>query len=171
VARILGAAQAGFDEGKASLHEHDEEARDERPHEVDGDLVLPDLIDDVRERQALLGIADRNVGDVAGNRAPWIAFRLVLCFRPGEALDIGVGDWSRGRGGRSGGRQQALGSRPDSAVRGLAPVPSPAPHTTQLQGRATPFSSSCPRCCRAGDHSFLPMVTSSSRRRLSCTPG
>ena len=62
VVGVLRAAQAGLDDGEPGLHEHDEEAGDQRPHEVDGDLVLADLVDDVGKRQALLRVADRDVG-------------------------------------------------------------------------------------------------------------
>ena len=45
VVGVLGAAQAGLDDGESGLHEHDQEAGDQRPHEVDGDLILADLVD------------------------------------------------------------------------------------------------------------------------------
>ena len=41
---VLGAAQARLDDGKPGLHEHDQEAADQCPGEVDGDLVLADLV-------------------------------------------------------------------------------------------------------------------------------
>ena len=44
VRRILGAAQPRLDEHKPGLHEHDQEAGDQRPHIVDGVQVVDDAI-------------------------------------------------------------------------------------------------------------------------------
>ena len=74
-------ARPGLDDGEAGLHEHDEEAGDQRPDEVDGDQVLADRVDDVVDRQALLHVADRDVADGAGDGAGRIALGLVLGFR------------------------------------------------------------------------------------------
>ena len=45
--------EARLDDREAGLHEHDEEAADQRPGEVDGDLVLPDLIHEVARSSVL----------------------------------------------------------------------------------------------------------------------
>ena len=77
---FLARHRPGLHDGEAGLHEHDEEAGDQRPDEVDGDLVLADLVDDVGDRQPLLRVADRDVGDGAGEGAARIALGLVLGF-------------------------------------------------------------------------------------------
>ena len=41
---VLGAAHPRFDHREAGLHEHDEEARDERPDHVDGEHVVRDPV-------------------------------------------------------------------------------------------------------------------------------
>src|SRR5207247_16460 len=51
VVGVLRPAEAGLDQGEAGLHEHDQEARDEGPDEVDRDPVLTDLVDDVGDRE------------------------------------------------------------------------------------------------------------------------
>src|SRR5262249_8244377 len=38
--RVLRTAQTGFDESETSLHEHDEEASQQRPHDIDRDHIL-----------------------------------------------------------------------------------------------------------------------------------
>ena len=48
------AAEARFHHREARLHEHDQEARDQRPYEVDGDFVLPHLVGNVGQRHALV---------------------------------------------------------------------------------------------------------------------
>ena len=55
--------QAGFDDREAGLHEHDEEAGDERPHEVgrDHDSGRPTLTTS-SNRQALLRVGHGDVG-------------------------------------------------------------------------------------------------------------
>jgi len=68
-----------------ALHEHDEEAADEGPDEVDRDLVLPDLVAGIRQRRPRLRIRHRHVGDGSGDGAARIAL-----------LEVG----SRGRLGR-----------------------------------------------------------------------
>ena len=57
VVGILHAAQPRLYHGEARLHEHDQEAADQRPGEVDADLVLPNLIGDIGDRNADLRIA------------------------------------------------------------------------------------------------------------------
>ena len=37
---VFGATEAGFDQGEARLHEHDEIAGYQRPHKVDAETVL-----------------------------------------------------------------------------------------------------------------------------------
>ena len=54
---VFDAAQTRLNHGEAGLHEHDQEARDQRPHKVDGDLVLAHLVGDVAQREARLGVA------------------------------------------------------------------------------------------------------------------
>ena len=60
-ARVLGAAQARFHQGESGLHEHDQEPRDQGPHEVDRDAVMPDRISELH-RQGL----DFQLSDVVG---------------------------------------------------------------------------------------------------------
>ena len=101
-------AQPGFDDGEAGLHEHDEEARDQRPHEVDRDLVLADLTHDVADRQPLLHVPDRDVRRVARDRSTGVAFGFVRRRRRRDVLDVGVHNrrwccrWSGGRRSRGG---------------------------------------------------------------------
>ena len=49
VVGVLGAAEARLHDGKAGLHEHDQEARNQGPDEVDRDLVLADLVHQVAD--------------------------------------------------------------------------------------------------------------------------
>ena len=65
---FLARQRPGLDDGEAGLHEHDEEAGDQRPDEVDGDLVLADLVDEVGDRQTLFRVGHGDVGRVAGQR-------------------------------------------------------------------------------------------------------
>ena len=58
---VLGAAEAGFDDGETRLHEHDQEARDQGPHEVDGDTVLPVWFSNILDGNALLAIGNNDV--------------------------------------------------------------------------------------------------------------
>ncbi len=51
--------QARFHHGEARLHEHDQEAGDQRPDEVDGDLILPDLVGHIGKRHTDFGIGWR----------------------------------------------------------------------------------------------------------------
>ena len=51
VVGVLGAAEPGFDDREAGLHEHDQEAADQRPDEVDGDPVLARPVHEVGDRQ------------------------------------------------------------------------------------------------------------------------
>jgi hypothetical protein len=44
VAGILGAAQTGFHQGETCLHEHHEKAGDQRPHEVNRDSVVANVV-------------------------------------------------------------------------------------------------------------------------------
>ena len=82
----------GLDDGEAGLHEHDEEAGDERPDEVDRDLVLADEADHVADREADLRVADGDVADRAGERAGRVAQGAVLGLGRRHALDISVRD-------------------------------------------------------------------------------
>ena len=72
---VLRAGEAGLDHREAGLHEHDEEAADQRPHEVDGDLVVADGVHDLGERRVrgvldgdVLGGAGRGAGRIADGR-------------------------------------------------------------------------------------------------------
>jgi len=59
VVGVLRPAQPGLDDGETGLHEHDEEAGDERPStKLIADLVLAHQVDDVGDRQAFLRIGD-----------------------------------------------------------------------------------------------------------------
>ena len=50
---VLGAGEPGLDHREAGLHEHDEEAGDQRPHDVDGDLVVADGVHHLGQRRIL----------------------------------------------------------------------------------------------------------------------
>src|SRR5262249_19650192 len=65
VVRVLGAAQTCLHDREAGLHEHDQEASDQRPNEIDGDFILADLIDYVADREALgfRGLIGNRVSD------------------------------------------------------------------------------------------------------------
>ena len=65
VVGVLGAAQPGFHDRESRLHEHDQEASDQRPHKVDGDLVLSDLVGKVADGKPL-GLGGL-IGDGIGN--------------------------------------------------------------------------------------------------------
>ena len=54
VGDVLGAREAGLDQREAGLHEHDQEAGEQRPHDVDRDLVVADGLHDL----ARVGLAD-----------------------------------------------------------------------------------------------------------------
>ena len=93
VVGVLRAAQTGLDDGESGLHEHDQEAGDQGPDEVDGDLVLADLIGDVADGEAFRlgglvgdGIGDGNVGDGAGEAAVGIAVGASFRVGTGEAF-------------------------------------------------------------------------------------
>ena len=75
---------------ESGLHEHDQVAGDQRPHEVDGDSVLADRVDEVGQRQApfLESLTD-DVVDGAGKRAARIAL--------GQVVGLGTGDSPSGR--------------------------------------------------------------------------
>ena len=84
---------------KPGLHEHDQEAGDQRPDEVDGDLVLADLVDHVGDGQAFLGVGYGDVGYGAGQCAVRIALEPDLGLGRVDVFEIGVGDGDRsGRG-------------------------------------------------------------------------
>ena len=69
---VLGAAQAGFHQREAGLHEHDQEAGDQRPHEVDRDAVVADGVRQLHGQRLRLGlrgvIVERLLGVVVGGR-------------------------------------------------------------------------------------------------------
>ena len=50
-AAFLARREPGLDHREAGLHEHDEEAGDQRPHDVDGDLVVADGVHHFGQRR------------------------------------------------------------------------------------------------------------------------
>ena len=52
---VFRPAQAGLDEHKSGLHEHDQEAGDQRPHQVDREQVVGDAVVKVGGRELALG--------------------------------------------------------------------------------------------------------------------
>ena len=97
VVGVLRTAEPRFDDREAGLHEHDEEPRDERPHEVGRDQVAADRADDVLNREAFLRVGHRNVRGRAGQRTARVAGRLVGRVWRRDVLDVGVSDWYRRR--------------------------------------------------------------------------
>ena len=76
---FLARHRPGLDDREARLHEHDEEAGDERPDEVDRDLVLADVVDDVAESSGpSSGRSTRDVCRGARHRAGGVALGPVL---------------------------------------------------------------------------------------------
>ena len=59
---------------KPSLHEHDDEARDQHPHHVDGDLVVADGCKEFL-RCGSLRVLHGDVGSLACTSAGWIGNR------------------------------------------------------------------------------------------------
>ncbi len=104
VIRILYPGKSRFHHREARLHEHDQEAADQRPNEVGGDLVLADLVSHIRKCDANLGIGGRNIIDRSGDGSARIAL-LQIHHRgrfAGGILELGVGcggrRWRRGCG-------------------------------------------------------------------------
>jgi hypothetical protein len=103
VVGVLGPAKTRLHNRKACLHEHDQEARDQCPGEVDGDLVLANLVEDVRDRQTFLGIANGDISHRTGERTIRIAFEPDLWLGRIDVLEVFGCDstrrcgWSRGR--------------------------------------------------------------------------
>ena len=103
--RVLGAAQPGFYDGEAGLHEHNQEASDQRPDEIDRDAILPRLVHHIYKGERLGGI-----------RADYIVRRPCLgSARIASGLIVGAGtahrqgcvhrEWRwRGGSGRGAGR-------------------------------------------------------------------
>ena len=75
---IFGTAKTSFNDGEASLHKHDEEAADQCPGEVDTDAVLPNLIDQISEGNAFVGIS---LDDIVGCSGFGSAFGSIFCER------------------------------------------------------------------------------------------
>jgi len=73
MAGVLGAAQTGFHHCEAALHEHDQEARDERPGEVDRYAVVTDRIRKLNGQRFGLGF-----GRVIVKRLLGVVVRLHL---------------------------------------------------------------------------------------------
>ena len=103
VVGVLGPAQARFDRREPGLHEHDQEAGDQGPHEVDGDPVLADLVQSVLDGDALLAVGYHDVGHVTGERPVRIALGAGVGTRGGRVLDVLVRDHYRSRRGRRSG--------------------------------------------------------------------
>ena len=72
---ILRAREAGLHHREPALHEHHEEASEQRPHEIDGDLVVTDGLHHLRQRW-ILGVLDCHVSGSAGRGPRRIARRL-----------------------------------------------------------------------------------------------
>ena len=96
---VLGAAEASFHDGETGLHEHDQEAGDQRPHEVDGDLVLPDLVDDVADREALGAVTYGHVAHGSRKRSARVAHGALVRRRGSHVLHV-VHRQHRGTGRR-----------------------------------------------------------------------
>ena len=60
---VLDSTQTRFNHGESGLHEHNQEAANQRPGKVDADLVLANLVGNIAKRQAGLGIRDGHVTD------------------------------------------------------------------------------------------------------------
>ena len=73
VVGVFDATEARLDHGESGLHEHDQEAGDQGPGKVDADLVLADLVGNIAQGEADLGVGDGHVVDGAGERAAGIA--------------------------------------------------------------------------------------------------
>ena len=73
VVGVFHATEPGFNHGETGLHEHDQKAGDQRPDKVDGDLVLADLVGNIAQGEAGLGVADGHIVDGAGESAAGIA--------------------------------------------------------------------------------------------------
>jgi len=116
VVGVLRPAQPGFNDGEPGLHEHDEEPGNERPHEVDGNTVLPRLIDRIRKRDSLGGVSGHDIVDRAGLSPPGVALGQIVSGRGlgrfGIQRQVHLGPRRRGRGCRSGWRR-GRGLRPD----------------------------------------------------------
>ncbi len=80
VVSVLGPAQTGLDDRKSRLHKHDQKAGDQCPDEIDGNLVLADLVGDIANGEALRlggfvgdGVSNRNVRDITSKAAIRVA--------------------------------------------------------------------------------------------------
>ncbi len=83
-----------------------------RPDEVDGDLVLPNLVGDIGKRYASLGVGCRNVADGSGERASGIALCQVCRSGrfTGGVLEFGIGRSEAGAGAAAAGAAGAATS-------------------------------------------------------------
>ena len=91
VISVLGPTEAGLHHREPGLHEHDEEAGDERPDKIDCDFVVTDGVHHLRERRCIR-VLD---GDVLG-RARHRARGVALWVR---------GSLRKSRAGKNGDRQ------------------------------------------------------------------
>src|SRR6185437_13847489 len=81
---VLDAAQARFHHGEPGLHEHNQEAADECPGEVNAELVLANMIGHITRSESHLWIRWSDVINGAGDRAAWVSsFELIGCGRFG----------------------------------------------------------------------------------------
>ncbi len=100
VVGIFCASKAGFEQGETELHEHHQVAGDERPDDVEGDFVLPDLIGEIADGQAFFGVGHGYVAGVSGERAVGITLGAGFGGGHGDVGEVGVGDgFGRRRGG------------------------------------------------------------------------
>ena len=111
VGGVLGPAEAGLHEREPRLHEHDQEAGQQRPHQVDGDLAVAHGGHHLVQLRGL-GILDRDVGGgtrvVAGgigrsrHRGGGGRRRRGRRRRGGRGLDGGRGRLGAGNGAQPG---------------------------------------------------------------------
>ena len=78
VIRILRAAQSCFHDGKPGLHEHNEEAGNKGPHEVDGNPVLPNLIYRIGQGQPLVRVRDHDIVHGPGLRSAGVTLGQII---------------------------------------------------------------------------------------------
>ena len=70
--RILGAAEPGFSQSEACLHEHDEKSGNQRPHHIDGDFGMSQLTSDLLEGR-IAGFGGCNISGCTSGRAGRVA--------------------------------------------------------------------------------------------------
>ena len=115
VRAVLRSAQSGLDVHEAGLHEHHQEAGDQRPHEVDRESIVRHPIVDVLDRQRRRRIALA----VSGRRDPHTR-RTTGWIRPHRLRRIGV------RSGKIAGQRRCRGFIRQRAVAPTRAMPQPA---------------------------------------------